>query len=133
MDTIEERTESAWRPGAGTVYPLLKSLVKEGLAKVSGPKEGSPTKSYILTGKGGKELQKIRLSLPGVTRKQPVMGKLFSDILPAEAIVQIMLRMAREGLSDFGEKASQLPEAERDSAIREMRLLLQRQLRSLQR
>lgn len=126
MDRIEERTESAWRPGAGTIYPLLKSLVKEGLAKASSSKKGS-VKSYALTPKGSRELARIRTNLPGMTRRQPVMGKLFSDILPPAAIVQIMLRMAREGLGDFGEKASQLPKAERDSAIKEMKLLLQRQ------
>ena len=31
MRTIEDKTEGAWRPGPGTVYPLLRSLLKEGL------------------------------------------------------------------------------------------------------
>jgi DNA-binding PadR family transcriptional regulator len=130
MDRIDERTESAWRPGAGTIYPLLKSLAREGLARASSQKKGS-AKSYVLTAKGSRELRRIRANLPGMTRRQPVMGKLFSDILPPGAIVQIMLRMAREGLGDFGEKASQLPRAERESAIKEMKLLLQRQLAAL--
>ena len=36
MQSIEERTEGAWRPGPGTVYPLLKALAEEGFVATTG-------------------------------------------------------------------------------------------------
>src|SRR5438552_3272151 len=33
IQDIDSKTEGAWRPGAGSLYPILKKLVSEGLIK----------------------------------------------------------------------------------------------------
>ncbi len=59
MRTIEDKTEGAWRPGPGTVYPLLRSLVKEALLERAGPAESGTTVKYSVTKKGRQELEEI--------------------------------------------------------------------------
>jgi DNA-binding PadR family transcriptional regulator len=49
MKSIGERTEGAWRPSPGSVYPTLQQLVDEGLITVSG--EGRQS-LYQLTSEG---------------------------------------------------------------------------------
>ncbi|MGH9919595.1 MAG: PadR family transcriptional regulator, partial [Nitrososphaerales archaeon] len=46
MRTIEDKTEGAWRPGPGTVYPLLRSLVKEDFLERTGSAEVGATVKY---------------------------------------------------------------------------------------
>jgi DNA-binding PadR family transcriptional regulator len=36
MKQLSSLTEGAWRPGSGSIYPVLKSLEKKGLVKVAG-------------------------------------------------------------------------------------------------
>ena len=59
MRTIEDKTEGAWRPGPGTVYPLLRSLVKEGLLEKAGPVGAGGTVKYSVTKKGKQELEEM--------------------------------------------------------------------------
>src|SRR6266705_6446784 len=55
---IENKTEGSWRPGAGSIYPILKELVAEGYIKAE-PSEKSRTSQrvYRLTPEGEKYLQ----------------------------------------------------------------------------
>ena len=53
MQKIEERTEGAWRPGPGTMYPLLKGLASDGLARAVS-EEGTPAHKYYVITQAGK-------------------------------------------------------------------------------
>ncbi|MCE4612158.1 MAG: PadR family transcriptional regulator [Desulfurococcales archaeon] len=57
---IEEVTRGRWRPAAGTLYPLLEQMVREGLIEVerveSEGVKGGKRVIYALTGKGWKTL-----------------------------------------------------------------------------
>lgn len=128
MQSIDERTEGAWRPGPGTTYPLLKSLAAEGLAKTGGSDRRLRSKTYIITAKGKRELEDTRRALAGMGRREPVMARLFFDLLPAAMFVSLMLRRYREGAESFRAKISELPKVERDSVLKEMRLLMEEQL-----
>ncbi|MDG6981372.1 MAG: PadR family transcriptional regulator, partial [Nitrososphaerota archaeon] len=71
MQKIDETTEGAWKPGAGAMYPLLRGLVTDGLAK---PEKGSTrSKAYVITAKGRKELGGMRERLAGAGRKERVL------------------------------------------------------------
>ena len=48
---IAERTDQAWRPSPGSVYPTLQQLVDEGLVRQQGD-GGSGRTDYELTGEG---------------------------------------------------------------------------------
>ena len=124
MRMIDERTEGAWRPGAGTMYPLLKSLLREGLVRTSREGGRGVSRSYALTPKGRRELEEARRQIAGAGRKEPVMGKLFSDILPGSVIVPAMLRRIKDGSEFFRLKLAEMPEDERTPLLKELRLIL---------
>src|SRR5918994_4656520 len=48
MQEIEQRSDGAWRPSPGSVYPALQLLEDEGLVRV----EGEGRKAYTLTDEG---------------------------------------------------------------------------------
>jgi DNA-binding PadR family transcriptional regulator len=51
MTDINSMTEGSWRPGSGSIYPVLKSLMKKSLIEVSGTGDRSK-RLYSLTEKG---------------------------------------------------------------------------------
>lgn len=56
MEKIDERT-GFWRPSPGTIYPLLRSLEKEGLIEEINP--GSNRRTYKLTSRGEEIAAKV--------------------------------------------------------------------------
>ena len=132
IQTIEEKTEGAWRPGPGTMYPRLKSLVKEGLVRAAGQdgrgKARGKSKTYSLTPKGRRRLDEVKRLIAGAGRKEAVMGRLFSDLLPGELFVRLMVRRFREGAEVFRRKVSEVPAGERRQLLQELRLVFASQV-----
>ena len=128
IQKIDERTEGAWRPGPGTMYPLLKSLLKEGLVKPTGESGGAGTKTYALTHRGRGEIDKTRQLFAGAGRKEPVMARLFSDILPGAVFAPLVVRRFRDNAETFRKKLEEVPEPERTALLQELRFLLDSQI-----
>jgi DNA-binding PadR family transcriptional regulator len=124
MRMIEDKTEGAWRPGPGTVYPLLRSLVKEGLLERAGSAETSTTVKYSVTRKGRQELEEMQRTLASAGKRERVMIRLFADLLPAEAWASAFVNRGREIFDVFQEKISQIPQPQRNAMLREARLML---------
>ncbi|MEM0121675.1 MAG: PadR family transcriptional regulator, partial [Thermoprotei archaeon] len=59
MAEINSMTEGSWRPGSGSIYPVLRSLVKRNLIEVSGM-GGRSKRLYSLTKKGLEVLEESR-------------------------------------------------------------------------
>ena len=125
MRTIEDKTEGAWRPGPGTVYPLLRSLVKEGLLERAGSPEGGVTVKYSATKKGKQELEEMQRTLGSAGKRERVMIRLFSDLLSADAWASAFVNRQREIFDVFKEKVSQIPQPQRDATLREARMILE--------
>lgn len=125
---IDEKTEGAWRPGPGTIYPLLMGLRREGLVKAEGRGRRRWNKNYVLTPKGRDELEDVRKQLTGAGKKEAVMGRLFSDLLPPSVFVPLMLSRYKEGIEFFKQKLSEVPRPERDSYLKELALFAESQL-----
>lgn len=125
MRTIEDKTEGAWRPGPGTVYPLLRSLVKEGLLEKAASPETEGTVKYSVTKKGKQELEEMQRTLASAGRRERVMVRLFADLLPADAWAQAFINRGREIFDVFQEKVSQIPQPQRDATLREARMMLE--------
>jgi DNA-binding PadR family transcriptional regulator len=128
IQRIDERTEGAWKPGAGTMYPLLKSLSREGLVKAPGRARRGVSKTYSLTPKGRGELEEVRKVITGAGRKEPVMSRLFSDILPGSVLVPVMVRRFRDGADMLKQKAAEIPAEERPPILKELRAVLEAQI-----
>ena len=110
------------------MYPLLKGLLKEGLVKSGRDEARGVAKNYVLTKKGAKELNEVRQMIAGVGRKELVMSRLFSELLPGQVFVPMMVRRYRDGTEVFRQKASELPESERTPLLKELRLAMESQL-----
>ena len=124
MRTIEDKTEGAWRPGPGTVYPLLRSLVKEALLERAGPAEAGTTVKYSVTKKGRQELEEMQRTLASAGKRERVMIRLFADLLPAEAWASAFVNRGREIFDVFQEKISQIPQPQRNAMLREAKMML---------
>lgn len=124
MRTIEDKTEGAWRPGPGTVYPLLRSLVKEGLLERVGTEATSTTVKYSVTKNGRQELEEMQRMLASAGKRERVMIRLFADLLPAEVWASAFVNRGREIFDVFQEKISQIPQPQRNAMLREARMML---------
>jgi DNA-binding PadR family transcriptional regulator len=126
MQAIEDKTEGAWRPGPGTVYPLLRSLLKEGLLeKAGGAAEDRGIVKYSVSKKGEQELEEMQRSLASAGKRERVMIRLFADLLPAEAWASAFVNRGREIFDVFQEKISQIPQPQREGMLRETKVMLE--------
>jgi len=125
MGLIEDKTEGAWRPGPGTVYPLLRSLVKEGLLERADSPGSGATVKYLVTRKGKQELEEMQRALASAGKRERVMIRLFADLLPAEAWTAAFMSRGREIFDVFQEKVSQMPQPQRDTVLKEARMMFE--------
>lgn len=128
MRTISEKSDGAWRPGAGTVYPLLRGMAKDGLVKRLGSKEKEARIAYSLTEKGRLELGEMQRTIASVGRREQAMIRFFVDVLPATAFASMVVRRGREMVDILREKISEVPQPERDAILKEMRVVFENQL-----
>ncbi len=76
-DRVAERTEGAWRPGAGAIYPALQSLVRRGAARAT--KQGR-RRVYSITPHGRAVLKRIRIQMAGPGPGAPDLSLLWAEI-----------------------------------------------------
>ena len=128
MQHIEGKTKGSWRPGPGTIYPLLKSMSKEGLIKALGRGGREDSVAYSATEKGKLELAEMqRLTRERGTEGQALMG-LFGELFPASYYVSFFTKHCAAEHELFAMKVMELPKAEREATFREVKAMLERQL-----
>lgn len=98
-DRVSDRTDGAWRPGAGAIYPALQSLVVRGFAR-SG-REGR-RRVYTITSRGRKALGQIRRGRIGSPGTGPDLGLLWSEIASAGDPGQHLVRHLHRHLEAIG-------------------------------
>ena len=128
MQIIGEKSDGAWRPGAGTVYPLLRGMVKDGLVKQLDPSGKEGRKVYSLTEKGRLDLKEMQQHIASAGRREQAMMRFFVDVLPATAFATMVVRRGREMGDILREKIAEVPQPERDGILKEMRVVFENQL-----
>jgi DNA-binding PadR family transcriptional regulator len=130
---IENKTGGSWRPGAGSIYPILKELVAEGYIKAE-PGRRSPTSQrvYDITPEGRKYLQEHRGIPEKMGKGWGAMRRIIIEIIDPENIPALFsnyitgnLEFARELIESKGDKIS--PKEIR-FMLKEYALNLERQL-----
>lgn len=131
---IEEKTEGAWRPGAGSVYPTLKKLVSEGLIRAS-PKSRSSESSqriYEITPQGLDVLKQGRDMLANAGRKWSAMRGIFCELIEPSHIPTFLIEGSKANFQVTQEiidsKISKLNQSEAEFVLKEYALNLERQL-----
>lgn len=94
-DRIADRTDGAWRPGAGAVYPALESLTRRKLARVIS--EGR-RRVYRITPRGHSVLRQIRRNLLWRTRGAPDLSVLWSEVVGTKDVGTLLLLRLRRSL-----------------------------------
>ena len=104
---ISDRTDGAWRPGAGAIYPALQSLVAKGFAR-SG-REGR-RQVYTITSRGRTALAQIRRGPMGGRGTGPDLGLLWSEIVSPGDPGQHLVRHLHHHLEAIGEYLERDPQ-----------------------
>lgn len=89
---IETKTEGAWRPGPGAVYPVLRRLVNQGyIAAQKKTKGGPPQVFYEMTPAGLENIANAKRMMKSSTERWTLMGQLFIDLMEPDDLVRFVL------------------------------------------
>lgn len=136
METIEVRTGGAWRPGAGSIYPLLQYLLREGYIAEAKGGRGVNT-LYKLTEKGQKKLDAAALALLGVARGLPAIKRIFFDMIEPRAHWEVCTEGFTSNFATLKEMLERnddgLDRAEKITNLREVEFILERHLNFVRR
>lgn len=95
MQEIEERSEGAWRPSPGSVYPALQQLEDEGLVS---PEETDGRKAFVLTEDG----------VTHVNENREKLGEPWNEVKPESKGPQYDFWMQLKPLVDAAKQVSQV-------------------------
>lgn len=117
-ERISEATQGGWRPGAGAVYPILKGLVRQRLARVE---SRGGRKVYLITPKGRARLAWMRTRIREGGGRYMELRRLVLDMVdpaerPAWAVEQ--LRRSLSMFIELAESTDLVPSARGRSLMR---------------
>jgi DNA-binding PadR family transcriptional regulator len=113
-ERIAERTDGAWRPGAGAIYPALNRLVERGLAR-SAPARGR--RMYSISPRGRAFLRRVRTEWMGGGRSGPDLSRLWAEISGAGDAAQHVLHHVRRHLESLATMVEQAEDPELGSRV----------------
>lgn len=94
---IESKTDGGWRPGPGSVYPILKNLVKQGYvkSKTEGGRKADH-RLFTITPKGVKRLSEARELFGKVTKNWGSLRGILVDLVEPAAIPGFVVEGTRK-------------------------------------
>jgi DNA-binding PadR family transcriptional regulator len=128
-ERIAERTEGAWRPGPGSVYPSLQKLVLSGYAR---PRTEGRRRVYTITPKGRAALAEVRGHGAGARESRADLSSLWAEVMGTEGVgglLLLRLRRTVDSIESYLAQDSARPgphEALRDSVVVELAQSLKR-------
>jgi DNA-binding PadR family transcriptional regulator len=132
IQDIDSKTEGAWRPGAGSLYPILKKLVSEGVIKADPePPEEATRRVYHITPKGVESLAHAKEMFDNFQHRFGSLRRLFIELIDPEKVANFFVdgsnrqfEMARELLES---KLDKIPPTDIEYILKEYKLNLERQ------
>ena len=133
IQDIDSKTEGAWRPGAGSLYPILKKLVSEGLIKAEPEPSAEATRRvYQITPKGVESLAHAKEMFANFQQRFGSLRRLFIDLIDPENLATFFVdgsnrqfQMAQEMLES---KQDKIPPSDLEYILKEYVLNLERQM-----
>ena len=130
---IEVKTDGAWRPGPGAVYPVLQKLVKQRLVLVKKSSEVGPTQIlYEITPAGLDYIADSKKAMRTSTERMSLMSSLFVDLMEPDDLVRFVLNsfdlQAQLLRIIVGSDKSKLSDPDKLFVLRQYKLNLEREL-----
>lgn len=92
MREIEDKTEGAWRPGPGAVYPTLQKLTKQGYIRARRKSGEGPTQvPYEITPAGLRNIANAKKAMESSGERMRMMSSLFIDLMEPDDLVKFAL------------------------------------------
>jgi DNA-binding PadR family transcriptional regulator len=92
MKEIEAKTEGAWHPGPGAVYPMLQKLSEQGYIRVTKRAKNTPTHVvYEITPAGLRNIANAKMTMRSSTERWSMMRSLFIDLMEPDDLVRFVL------------------------------------------
>lgn len=133
LTEISEKTEGAWRPGAGSVYPMLKKLVSQGyvdVEKTAGAK--AEQRTYKITSKGMRHVTEAKEMFQLASSRWTALRGIFIDLIEPERTGKFVVEGSRKHFEMVRKimvaNRSRIPPEEFRSTVAEYSLLLEREL-----
>jgi DNA-binding PadR family transcriptional regulator len=130
LQDIDNLTDGAWRPGAGSVYPVLRRLLEAGYIR-SGDEPGAERKVYSITDTGLAALKEDEETFHNSGQKWMAMRRLFIELMEPDQL----MRFLRDGTRGQFETAQEIfrtrmkdvPQKDVEYLLREYILSLEQQ------
>jgi DNA-binding PadR family transcriptional regulator len=92
LQDIDSKTDGAWRPGPGSIYPMLKKLLSKGYIKVHAVKNGEKIRRlYSITPKGMRHIQETKKMFSNAGQRWSAIRGLFIDLIEPEHVAKFLL------------------------------------------
>jgi len=132
LQDIEGKTDGAWRPGVGSVYPVLKKLLASGYIETDEKGSLENRRVYSITPKGIEEMKERGDMFANSWQRWMAMRRLFFDMLDPAGISSVFVEGSRKQFEMAKELLDSRREAlsrnDMDFMLREYSLNLERQL-----
>jgi DNA-binding PadR family transcriptional regulator len=133
LQDIEDKTEGGWRPGPGSLYPLLKRLVRRGYIKeVSSRKLETSQRVYEITSKGLEKVDEAHEIFSSAGQKWRAMSRIFMEMIGPKDLSRFFVDGTRNSFQVsrevLGTKLQKVPLSEAEFILKEYILNLQMQL-----
>jgi DNA-binding PadR family transcriptional regulator len=132
IQDIQTKTEGAWNPGAGSIYPILKKLVSEGLIKAETPGPAEDRHVFQITPKGAQTLKEMKENFANFGQRWSSLRGLFMDMIDPEKTIPFVIEGSLKQFEFVQHvvksRMDALPSSEIDYLLKEYKLNLERQL-----
>ncbi len=132
LQSVEESTKGAWRPGAGSTYPILKKLVREGMIKADSTARGDARRIYRITPKGLEHLKAAKQMLADYGKRWQALRGLIAELIDKEHMEVFLIEGSKNHFQFtqdiFRMNMRNLSTTEREYILKEYILNLERQL-----
>ena len=129
--SIEEKSRGAWRPGPGSVYPILRELVSEGYLREVKPTKTSGRTVYEITEKGSERLGEVSRIITEAAEKLQDMKQILYDFAEPNSLAAMCLkgvRMNAQMLRKLVEsKQSKMSPREKEALLMDLRNTLRQE------
>jgi DNA-binding PadR family transcriptional regulator len=134
LQDIESKTEGAWRPGAGSIYPILKKFSLEEYIRGQPDRKSLSTaqRVYEITPKGASYLKHATEKFDEIGKHWASMRRIFVEFMRPEHINRFLIegtRMQFELWQEvFESKSKNLLQDDADYILKQYALMLERQI-----